>query len=948
MAISNPEGASATYRGYRRQALYTLARLLTDSDAERRIYRPEGAEDLAIFDEAQRLAEVVQVKDYTSDLALSHFKPSSPDGFFARFNQRRRDNPQCVTRLASFGKLGPQLQSAIEGEGPHRASVVQKLLDANRSIAEAEAKEMLEALQDQVEHPDAAELHARVLRSLEGTIAGGHAPSTMELLMYWVFDASENQRDLTRAGLLLQLERIGAYLAALRDTSHEWGVSVRPLKAVHLALEDADRLRHEYRRGVQAQWEHILADADCDRPQRLAEIHRLLQVHSVVIVRGASGQGKSSLAWRYMRDYCADGLRFHVRIVEGREHALRVANALHAHVMRLRLQAAVCIDLSPSDTGWADLVRDLALAGLKVLVAVREEDFARAALSVADFDYAEVILDGVTREEAEPIFTSLRAAGLSSVLDFEEAWARFSVVRGGPLLEFTHLITEGESLTSRIQAQVLRLQRDAATRSNGITPAHLDLLAFAAIANSAGSRVELRRLCDAVGLPPITRPLALLENEYLLRQEAAGDRPTVGGVHILRSRAVVAALLEECPERWSTYAQRSLPLVIDEDVESFLLSAFSRCPENGPLLESELRHLAPRSWVHAAGITRALLWAGVSRYERENADAISAAIRKYNRGWSWACDAYIGLGDDFHRDILDSLAGIIHHSIEPVELTPKANAFAPFETWACTVPAPPSPERPRDWAEAGEVAYWIGHRQLVCALRTAIEDLLPDPVPQGATIQEMAAFTSGREKLGDGAFRSWHDRHCAELVSRFARESDSIHVTDDGHEVKVYFSVPIAHSDDSSANWNDEAMKRLRLLRKLFPVREWYGSQGIGLEVLEAILPNDPTFKRIPAEKFPAERAVALNALFRGLVSYRHMRPDSWKAYAETVLAFRDSVSNGFRLLHKWWSRLLSDPRSHARTLKKFPAAELGRVVTLSNLPLLPRCGRMGLRLGGS
>ncbi len=77
MPNGSRESASATYRGYRIQTLYVLARLRTDDGAEHRVYRPEDDKDLAVFESAQRLAEVVQVKDYESDLALSGLKPSS-------------------------------------------------------------------------------------------------------------------------------------------------------------------------------------------------------------------------------------------------------------------------------------------------------------------------------------------------------------------------------------------------------------------------------------------------------------------------------------------------------------------------------------------------------------------------------------------------------------------------------------------------------------------------------------------------------------------------------------------------------------------------------------------------------------------------------------------------------------------------------------------------------
>jgi hypothetical protein len=86
---------------------------LTDADRDSRAYRPEGDEDLAIFGGAGDLHEVVQVKDYSSPLALSDFKPESCDGFFARMAKRRAEYPSCQVFLASFGPLGPELEGAF-------------------------------------------------------------------------------------------------------------------------------------------------------------------------------------------------------------------------------------------------------------------------------------------------------------------------------------------------------------------------------------------------------------------------------------------------------------------------------------------------------------------------------------------------------------------------------------------------------------------------------------------------------------------------------------------------------------------------------------------------------------------------------------------------------------------------------------------------------------------
>jgi hypothetical protein len=940
MSKSSRSDASATYRGYRNQALYVLTRLLTDDNADHRIYRPEGGEDLAIYDSTQCLVEVVQVKDYSSDLALSHFKPSSPEGFFARFKDRKNAHPGCVTRLSSFGPLGPELRGAIAGSDPQRKTVATKIHNANALIAVVEAESMLDALREQIERPVASELHAKVLGALEGTIAGGHAPSTMELLLYWIFDASENQRDLTRAGVLLQLERIGEYLAALRDSSHEWGISVRPVAVRELTNDEIMRWKYEYRQGVQARWEHILADADSPRPERLSEIHCQLQVHRAVILRGASGQGKSSLGWRYLRDLSVDGLRFQVRLVEGREHALRVANALRAHVLRLRLRPIVYIDVSPSDVGWPELVRELVHADMKVLVTVREEDFRRANLAIGDFDYAEIVLEGVTRTEAEPIFKSLRADGASNALDFDETWARFSASDGGPLLEFTYLVTEGESLGSRIRSQIQRLQQDAATRQNGLTPAHLNMLALAAIANSADARLDLQRLCDAVGLDRITNPLAAFENEYLLRVRNDGDHALVAGLHLLRSRAVLAAMLPDGEEVLSQYATQCLALVVDRDVENYLLHVFSLYPEYSLVLESKLQTMTPRSWAHAGGIARALIWNGISAYERANRETLVTAIAKYDSAWKFVCDSFIGLSNDIHEEVLGTFKEILGGNIEPIELTPKETVFTSFRNWTSLVKPPPDPSHPSDWVSAGDVAFWIGQCQVIGEMRSALERLLP-PIPTEMSIGDLAEFISGRHQLGDAAFLTWHDQHRAELATYFVSNSRSVYVADDGREVNVYFAIPLAPEaaadNPTATDWHDQAMNRVQLLRKVFPNREVYGSQGIGHEAFAGIIPNDPTVKHIPARNLAFERAVRLNAMFANLVDYRHRRPHDWATYAEAVLEFREAFSDCFHKLRKGWERLISEAVPQSKTVKNLPGKEIERVKALSKLPMFPQ-----------
>lgn len=109
MYVDDP---TATYRGYRRQALYALFRLFDNTLPTNAVIQPEGNEDLAIYDHSGTLIEIVQVKDHTANLTASSFKPS----FYQRIASYCSPTSPLVVRIASYGPIGPDLQNAVAGD----------------------------------------------------------------------------------------------------------------------------------------------------------------------------------------------------------------------------------------------------------------------------------------------------------------------------------------------------------------------------------------------------------------------------------------------------------------------------------------------------------------------------------------------------------------------------------------------------------------------------------------------------------------------------------------------------------------------------------------------------------------------------------------------------------------------------------------------------------------
>jgi len=796
---------------------------------------------------------------------------------------------------------------------------------------------VLDALHGNVVSIEEAVMRAGISGHLAGSIAGMHDSSTVDLLLYWIFESSERQRDITRADLLLQVERVGEYLAGLRDHSTEWMNTVRPLKGDEIVPADVARLNDSYRRGAQATWEHVLANSDTPRVSRLSEVRSKLAEFDAVVIRGASGQGKSSLAFRYLHEFHPDGTRFLVRFVEGRSHAARIAAALKAHVLGMRIPAVVLLDLSPADSGWMVLLHDLTAVGIKVLVAVREEDVRRAGRFPPAVRVGDVSLDGVTRDEANQAYESLARQQATSTLDFDQAWTQFHAWEAAPLLEFTHLVTQGQSLASTVEEQVRRLQAEAITDGPSVvSERHLRLLGLAAVANSAEARIELRGALEAVGLDPLTRPLAVLEREYLIKEDG-GARPTLAGLHALRSQAVVAALFCDCPQEWVTVALGALPLVPDADVERFLLFAFSRYPEHADSLISALQSLPLRSWAHAGSVTRALVWEGIRRYEQENRNVIDGAWARYQQGWWMLCDVNVGSDGGPHEDARRLLAEVYKTEIPAVQLTAKDRVLVPLRTWASrAIPPPYQPTTREELIELADTAFWLLRGNVEGLLRDAVRrSSTPERLPDDMSSADLAQLVSGLYAPNDVPFLDWHRKHYETLTRRFTEDTNSIAVVDDGNDATVLFPV-LLPGGSADTDFHSNSIRRVTQLRHLLPMRARIGSRGVGIEALASLMPHDPTQKLISSEQLPLARSVEANSTFLNLVSYRLERAASWDAYVRAVLRFRTITAAMLRGLNRAWARLIERPRIAEGDVRRLATIGLSEVVG-AQVPMFPR-----------
>ncbi len=91
------------------------------------VFYPEQAEDLMVKKNGIP-QELVQVKNLSADLALSHLSPQKSDSFFRRCLAYKSENEDLVLKVVSFGTVGDELSGFISDDDESKKTLRKKML----------------------------------------------------------------------------------------------------------------------------------------------------------------------------------------------------------------------------------------------------------------------------------------------------------------------------------------------------------------------------------------------------------------------------------------------------------------------------------------------------------------------------------------------------------------------------------------------------------------------------------------------------------------------------------------------------------------------------------------------------------------------------------------------------------------------------------------------------
>lgn len=287
-------GAQAAWKGFSSQTLYIASRVICDTDGYQ--FYPEDIEDLVVKN-GDKIIEAVQVKNISSDLTLSSLASTKTsrngEGFFNRmcsFHTSDKDF-NCV-KVAYFGNLGAELLGLRNNVDGVKEQLIQRLVN-NHGLSKENAIWFLEALV--FEKVTISQLEQGIKEQISKYVPAMSAPDLVQALLVQYVSNLSKSKGFTSL-LLWQdtLHKIATDITSIDGYFKEYGKSLVRLDEFVLNREQLE-LENEFAEGVSSHPTYIRMGLDFRRDTWLERIDSVIQNNGVALVKGVSGQGKSTL-----------------------------------------------------------------------------------------------------------------------------------------------------------------------------------------------------------------------------------------------------------------------------------------------------------------------------------------------------------------------------------------------------------------------------------------------------------------------------------------------------------------------------------------------------------------------------------------------------------------------------------------------------------------------------
>jgi|GEM_PF-1585961 len=875
---SNNIGAISALKGYRVQFLYSLFRVLTYTEFKC-VFRPEGEyEDLDVYNDKGEIIEIIQVKNLKDKLTLSDILSlANTNNFINRALKIYKEKKTPKIKLVSFGDLNDDIKDlGLKTFTPKFKDKLAKLHLNKIDIQILEDNFEYEILNEQ-------KIKDEIKQNIAKWNSFVNIEITFDLLIYWIYYAAEKQNKITPSIFKGQFDKICKFQSERISFSHTYNTLIRPINN-EVDSEDLARLKIDFYQGISATYKHILAEVDVPRKHKLNEITNAFKETNIVFIHGASGQGKSTLAYRFLKDYCSDSTVFElVQLPENIQTVYEIINSLEGISKGITFPITIYIDIEPGNKQWVNILKELASKkNFNFIITIREEDWN--TIEVGDkfrFSEIELYLD---KTEAELIYSSLNLHKKDlKFTNFEDAWDAFG--GNGPLLEFVYLITQNESLRSKLKYQIDRMRLDSSTGSEKIK-----ILRYIVLADCFGSKVKYRELAQFLKNDNTGFYIDSLQKEFLIK--FSDNRSYIIGLHPVRSEIIKSMLFDNEVFVESVYALDSIEFISEDSTLNFLRNAFRYSNLSPNLLIEKLKSYQLEKWQSYLLIFKSLLWKGIDDYVNNNIEILNHIYEDYNNSW------IVVVNFDF-SDIMNGQSMMENSTLFGEEqsqyakslnkkLSDKKDVFKYCLTWITSIKQINIiPECKDDWDSLGLFLFWLDYLK--------INDISIDyeRFNLKSTLINQTADVLSHVLYALKTYNKFSLKHSKAVenifLERLSIDYNIISIEQKKSTISCYYLFDLIDesTDTEESDFvNAKSVKILELLRYAFPDKDLFETKGVGHEF--SILPDnhDSSIKKIKKINLPLPQLIEINSTFINLFNYSK-RSKSWKEYVDIVIERR-------------------------------------------------------------
>lgn len=855
--------AISALKGYRTQFLYSLHYILSTLSDDL-VYRLEGEEDLDVLDNNGQLLYAIQLKNLGKPITMSDILSDSKTSFIKRFLDNYRE---ATPILVSYGEISKDLKNWSE----HKDSISEKeksTLKKYKIIAEdwkvVKTKTQFSEINEELIASEVEQLMKDNFNEIDPI-------PTIGYLLYWLKFIAEKQQPITKKDFYDKVQDFAKYLSERIAIHNQYGVVLKPLHKTSTDDVNYPQLEKEFYNATLTRYEHILLGLDVNREKYLEKIHEELQGNNAIMLKGASGQGKTALLYSYVHKYINNWLSFELNIQKNPIITQQSIQAIASISKKLDIPTVFVINVTPNTTEWIKIIKESShLKHIKFLVAIRNEDWYRASAVGIEFEYKEIDLS-LTKEEAETIYLKLNERNkISHFTDFEQVWIQLG--NDAPLLEFVYSITQGDSLFNKLKQQILQIRQEDNQNINQ----QIEFLRIVSLVDSVGAKIDVSKLNSHIDYQFI---IDKLENEYLIKKSS--DRKYIQGLHMVRSQKLTEILFDEFINHKEDYAYKSIPLLAEEDLYLFLLQLF-----NLEILKSDKfilklnEDISVENWATYASYVKAFIWLGTKQYVETNREVIDECREICGEAWMFFIDFMFA--SNYDKNVMLDLLKVDDERREKIDdinkrISAKETVFNLATILLNKLDFPnKSPTTILEWKSFGETLFWL---KKIPNDKPAIE--IFDEVKFEKVFQMMDSKSLSKLMLGMYSYSYELDtirkKYIEHFIKKIKEEFDILHFDFDGEEITIHFIIDILKNTELRSS-NDFVVNILDIIRTALPDKKKFNSQGYGHRLQTLSVDYDDTHKTMPIENMPLEEWVNINACITKLYDYDD-KPADWKEY---------------------------------------------------------------------